>query len=285
MAEHLSSRVIRAGSFRTYFLEGGERGAPPVLLVHDGAWGGDGWTSWSSVAGQLAGRYHVLVPDMLGFGQTDKAIYFDQSRFAFRWAHLESFLDTLDVREPVHVAGASFGGTLALRAAADPAEGGRIRSVASISGTGGPWRVAEEFKKLTDYDGSDDSMERILRLLVDEFPGLADQVARRQENNRRRGHYQAMGAVRSETLGESSPPPEPADPFPETLQASGVPLLFVEGARDTLLETGWSEQLRDAVGRGDIVTLDTRHSPNIDHPQEVAAVLERFFSSLPTSRP
>ncbi len=43
--------------------------APPVLLLH--CWTGN-WTLWEKTIEALSGRYRLIVPDHLGFGQSDK---------------------------------------------------------------------------------------------------------------------------------------------------------------------------------------------------------------------
>lgn len=278
VTDQVCVRSLRVGSFHTEYLEGGDPEAPTVVLIHDGAWGADAWASWSSVAQRLAASFRVIVPDLLGFGATAKAVFFDQSRFAFRWRHVCDLLDLLEVDGPVHAAGASFGGSIVLRAAAEKSAIHRLRSAASISGTGGPYRRGEVFQNLAQFDGTDESMRRIMTYLVDDFEGLEEQIRRRQRNVRQVGHYQSMGAVRMEAFAGEKPA-DPTDPFPETLVSSSIPLLLVEGARDELLEDGWAAQLREEVGRGTVVSMDSRHSPNIDRAAEVSMILEDFFST------
>ncbi|MEJ8277595.1 alpha/beta fold hydrolase [Pseudonocardia spirodelae] len=55
--------------FRLAYDRHGEPGAPPVLLLH--GWPGDR-TDMGAVAGRLAGSHDVVVPDLRGFGHSDK---------------------------------------------------------------------------------------------------------------------------------------------------------------------------------------------------------------------
>jgi haloacetate dehalogenase len=66
-AMKLSSRTIRANGIRQHYLEAGE--GPPVVLLH-----GFPETSyaWRFQIPELAKRYHVIAPDLRGYGETDK---------------------------------------------------------------------------------------------------------------------------------------------------------------------------------------------------------------------
>ncbi len=92
---------------------------PAVLLVHSG-----GLTSrqWRKLAGQLAPRYRVIAPDLIGYGAERWPV---GKPFHFREdvAYLERMLD-----EPAHVVGHSYGGLLAMQLALAAPD--RVRSLA-----------------------------------------------------------------------------------------------------------------------------------------------------------
>ncbi|NEK56603.1 alpha/beta hydrolase [Geodermatophilus sabuli] len=99
---------------RTHVLAAGPPGAPPVVLLH-----GDGATAtaWAGVAGELAGRFHVLAPDQPGNpGRSESSRPFRRTADLTAWlAELLAALDT----GPVHLVGHSAGAHLALRAVLD----------------------------------------------------------------------------------------------------------------------------------------------------------------------
>ena len=67
-------RIIIVGDIRTQFLEAGS-GAHLVLL-HGGEYGASAEITWRYNIGELAKRFHVIAPDMLGWGGTDKIYSF-----------------------------------------------------------------------------------------------------------------------------------------------------------------------------------------------------------------
>jgi pimeloyl-ACP methyl ester carboxylesterase len=141
----------------------------------------------------LAENFYVLAPDMLGFGGTDKAVFLDRSSHAYRTAHLTSFLDTVGVEGPVDVVGNSFGGALALRALVGP-ERMNIKSVVSISGSGGPWRTQTAIDELGRWDGTISDLARVVNLLIDDGDAYDAHLAERMDWASAPGHVRAIRA-------------------------------------------------------------------------------------------
>src|SRR5690606_26578826 len=192
-----TERFIKAGSYRTRVLEAGTRGADTVLLLHDGAWGGSASSSWGELIPLLAETHRVIAPDLIGFGESTKAVVFDQAPVESRIDHVADLLDVLGVREPVHAVGCSFGGALGLRAIVRDRAPFAIRSVTSICGAGGAnARTPLAIQELGTWDGSRHDLARILRYLVDEstplFEAFLDERLRCAQQP---GHYRAVMAA------------------------------------------------------------------------------------------
>jgi len=94
-----------------------DRGAgAPVLLLHGSGPGVSAWTNWKRVIPALSDRFRVIAPDMAGFGYTERRA--DLQYDIKLWVkHLIGILDALGL-EKVSLVGNSFGGSLALAAAA-----------------------------------------------------------------------------------------------------------------------------------------------------------------------
>ena len=96
------------------YLEGGDPTKPLLLLVHGFAGDKD---NWSMIAPYLTRDYHVIAPDLPGFGENERNpdLAYDLQA---QTARLKAFADTLGLQRP-HVAGNSMGGWIALRYAID----------------------------------------------------------------------------------------------------------------------------------------------------------------------
>ena len=267
-------KFVVAGGYATRYLEGGDSSQSTILLLHDGAWGGSSDVTWGHMFEDLAAHHHVLAPDQLGLGGSDKVVFTDRPSHSYRIDHTAAFLAAVGVDEPVHVVGNSFGGTLGLRAL--PTMAIRSRSVTSIAGGGGPWRTPTS-KGLAAWDGTRKSMRDVLRLLIDDFPGFDEQLERRMYWASRPGHYRAVSAVGVPLPTSLSRKSE--DTWPRELSGVDVPVQLIRGRRDELLQADWPYLVAAELSRAEVLELDCKHAPNIDNPKtllpEVLGFLER----------
>jgi pimeloyl-ACP methyl ester carboxylesterase len=87
-------RVVEIGdSFLSYVDEGS--GSPVVLLHGMPSWG----YVWSSVLPLLTNRFRVLIPDLAGFGYSDKRDCFDRS-VSRQSTLIESWMDSIGLSHP-----------------------------------------------------------------------------------------------------------------------------------------------------------------------------------------
>ena len=107
-------KTTRALDLDTNFHEAGS--GRPVILLHGSGPGVSAWTNWRRVIPALAGVFSVISPDMAGFGYTERN---PELRYDIKlWVkHLIGFMDALGL-ETASLVGNSFGGSLALAAAA-----------------------------------------------------------------------------------------------------------------------------------------------------------------------
>ena len=98
---------VQAGFIKTGYLSAGM--GKPVLLLHGGD-AGAGGVRWYPVIGPLSSCFRVVVPDMVGYGESDKP-FASYNRFFFSiW--LKNFLDALDL-DKIYLVGHSVGGAVA----------------------------------------------------------------------------------------------------------------------------------------------------------------------------
>ncbi len=79
-----SHRTVFVGDIKTHFLEAGE--GPELVLLHGGEYGASAEITWKKNIGPLAERFHVIAPDMLGWGGTDKIYNFSDPAGYRIWA-------------------------------------------------------------------------------------------------------------------------------------------------------------------------------------------------------
>lgn len=92
---------------KIYYLEAGDATKPKVILLH--GLGADA-ASWQFNIAALAAKYHVIAPDQVGFGQSDKPLL--KYRVATYVDFLDKFMAQLKI-EKATLVGNSLGGWIA----------------------------------------------------------------------------------------------------------------------------------------------------------------------------
>lgn len=269
-------------NLETHYFTGGPPDAPVVVFLHDGAYGGAADVTWGKILPKAAEKFRVIAPDFLGYGGSAKSIRVDVSPFEFRIRHIFALLDHLGVNQPVHLVGNSFGGSMGLRALSNPVHRDRIATATTINGTGGPWR-SPEMAKLGAFDGTRESLDAIIDLLVDDYDAREEDTVARMHWATRPGHFMTMRAPHME-VPAALKVERPADPYPTNLNDVTQPVLLVQGTKDVLLESDWPSHLEEAIPNAETTRLPYMHSPNITHPDEVWAVIDEFLTRAQGAR-
>lgn len=272
MTPTIERNQLTIDGLETSYLSAGSLSAQPVVLLHDGAWGGSAEGSWGGVIPLLAERYRVVAPDLFGYGDSSKVVQLDVAPYEFRLRQIARLLDALDMEaRPAHLIGSSFGGAMALRAATTPWFAWRMLSAVSIAGTGGPYRTQESLVSLAHFDGSRDDMLRIVRLITGDFPGIDEYVDARLRNASNPGHYRAVAAAGLSTPFRTTP--KTVDTYPESLVGVTMPLALVSGSEDLLVEKGWAHLIAAHAPTCDAYEIHGGHCPNISDPQGTSQLL------------
>ena len=110
----VEQKQVTVGSVQTAYLSAGN-GLPVVCLHGAGA----GAVTWYPSIAALAERFHVIAPDIVGYGESDKPnAAYDRPYFA---AWLRDFLSALGISK-AHIVGLSQGGAIALQFALENPE-------------------------------------------------------------------------------------------------------------------------------------------------------------------
>lgn len=161
-------RLVPVGARELFVTEAGDPAAATVVLLHGGGPGATGMSNFSRNVDVLAERFHVVVPDMPGYGRSSKGV--DRSDpFGDLAYSIRGLLDELGV-ERAHLVGNSYGGAAALRLAMDrPDKVDRL----VLMGPGGIGTTralpTKGLNSLLDYYGGDGPSRDKLETFVREF--------------------------------------------------------------------------------------------------------------------
>lgn len=135
------SRWFFSQRLRLHYLDWGNAGAPPLILLHGGR---DHAHSWDDVARAFRARYHVIAPDLRGHGDSawSASGHYPMASYVYDLAQLIHS----QALAPVSVVAHSLGGNIALRfGGVFPEQVGRL---VAIEGMGpGPRAAADRAAK------------------------------------------------------------------------------------------------------------------------------------------
>ncbi len=281
----IHSRHVAVDGIATHYLEAGDPDAPTVALLHSGEFGGAAEISWEFTIPSLAPHYHVVAPDWLGFGRTDKVYDFADARGRV-YGHMKRFFEVLGIREADFI-GNSMGGSNLARIISDPPPILPVRSAVLCSG-GGFTPLTEERKTLLAYDCSAEAMRDLLHAMLHD-PRWGDDdayVAKRQELALLPGAFECASAPRlkrPEKKPEGDGRAEQGFGVPDNTayERIKVPVLIIAGANDPLREPGYSADLARRIPENEHhVYEQCGHCPNIEHAERFNADVLAFLGRV-----
>ncbi|MDG9780653.1 alpha/beta fold hydrolase [Metapseudomonas otitidis] len=270
----LSSQVVTAGELDFAYYDGGPKLGETIVMVH--GFGADK-DNWLRMARHFSSRYHVVVPDLPGFGESSRPTgSYDVGTQAER---LADFIQALGVGK-VHLVGNSMGGHIvALYAARYP---DRVRSLALFDNAGvtAPHKselfdLLEQGRpnplvvtRVSDYD-------RLMDFVFVDPPVLPAPLKRYLADRAiaNQAHYEAV----FQQLVQRYIPLEPELP---KIQA---PTLLLWGDKDRVLDVSSLGVMKPLIPHASTVVMkDCGHAPMIERPAETARHYQAFLDGLAT---
>jgi pimeloyl-ACP methyl ester carboxylesterase len=275
------SHFVQVGSVRTHYLEAGSehRGKrPTLLLLHSAEFGGCAELSWERNILPLAQTFHVLAPDHLGFGSTDKVFDFE-NQYERRIAHIRDFLVTLDVKS-VYAVGSSMSGGMCLAVAAATQPTWPLAGVVCCSG-GGEAPDNDARRILNSYDGSDAHMRDMVGVLFLDRTWAEDEayIRRRVEISRRPGAWECAAAARFKApFKKSSGGSRAAIDYP----AIQCPVLVFAGRHDKLRHSDYTDEFVPRMKNARLHVFEhAAHLGNVECADEFNRETLSFLESIP----
>jgi abhydrolase domain-containing protein 6 len=272
----LVKKEIQVDDHKIVYLEGGK--GQTILLLHGFGANKDNWTRFAKY---LTGDYHVVIPDISGFGessQIQKANYDTENQLK----RIDRFTEILKL-ERFHLAGNSMGGMFAAAYGAEYPRKVTTLALLAPSGVKSPKisEMAMLIQKGTNplLAGSPEDFDKLIKLCFVKPPFMpsqfkkvlaADAVAHSDFNKK------ILDDMKWDHTGATPSPMETfLDPYLPQIQA---PVLIIWGDTDNILDVGGVAVLEKYLKNYQTVIMkDTGHIPMLENPQETASFYVNYL--------
>lgn len=263
-------KTTDAAGILTSYLEAGS--GDTVLMLHGSGPGVSAQANWQHNIPPLAQHFHVLAPDIVGFGATERP---DSIVYSLRgWTdHIWAFLDALDIKT-VRVVGNSLGGRIALQMAADHPD--RITQMVLMGTPGVGMTPTEGLAALRAYEPSLDAMRDLLRNYFAVNPAMItdELVAIRYEASIADGAFEAYRAMffdpkhSGSALGISE----------SEVRAIATPTLLVHGREDKVVPVQVSFTMLGLLPQADLHVFSAcGHWTQIERADEFSSLVTEYL--------
>ena len=265
----LSYKTIVIGDETWHYLEGGQKDAEVVLLLHGFGGDKDNWTRFSK---SLTGSYRVIAPDLPGFGESAKHPDWDYSLPPQR-SRVNGFVQALGL-EQFHVLGHSMGGHLA--ALYTHKYPGQVLSMALFNNAGINAPDESDMQRALAKGENPlvvDSLEDFDRLLafVSYKKPFVPWPVKGVLAQKAMDHAEFNQFIFESYISDRSSGLEPI------LTDIEKPVLILWGEFDRILNVSSVNVMRPLLPQAEVVIMkDTGHVPMLERPAETAALYLGF---------
>jgi len=261
--------VVTPDGLHIVFLEGGT--GQPLVLLH--GFGADK-DNFTRVARPLTAHYRVIIPDLVGFGESSHPADVDY-RYAAQAARMHAFVQALGLKA-VDLGGNSMGGGIALSYAAQfPQEVNSLWLIDTAGVAGAPSselvRIITAGERNPLLITTESDFPALMNFALSNPPYLPGPVMTVMARERI-----ANQALERQVFQQIS-----TDSLNGVIQGLPTPTLIVWGAEDRVLSVGAVPVLQSLLPRAEAIVMPgVGHAPMIEQPEQAASDYLRFRARI-----
>jgi pimeloyl-ACP methyl ester carboxylesterase len=252
---------------KIYYQEAGDASKPTVILLH--GLGADS-ASWTFNVGALSAKYHVIVPDQIGFGRSEKPLL--KYRVGTYVDFLDKFMQTLRI-EKATLVGNSLGGWIAaLTAIKYP---NRVEKIVLVDAAGlKPGEVDMKLIYSLNYSTREE-IRMLFKLVFYDQTFVNNETFVEQSMEKR---VLAGDGYTINSLIESIKRDE--DFLDGQLSAIKKPALIIWGKQDGLLKLADGERFNKEIAGSELIVFDKcGHAPQVEKASDFNAAVLKFLEA------
>ena len=262
---------VEANGIRTNYLEAGS-GDQHVVLVHGSGPGVTAYANWRGVLPVLGEQFHVVAPDMVGFGYSERPK--DVTYRLDTWAdQTVAVMDALGIGK-AHLVGNSFGGAIALRVTTRHPD--RVDRLVLMGSVGVAFPITEGLDAVWGYDGTLEGMQKIMGYFAyDKSLTTGDLAQARFEGATQPGFQEAFSSMfpapRQRWVDSMVVPEDEIRKLPHRT-------LITHGREDQVIPLSNSYRLSELIDNGDLVVFShCGHWTQIERQDDFNRLARDFF--------
>jgi abhydrolase domain-containing protein 6 len=262
--------AVQVGDHRIVFSEGGKDKAETVVLVHGFSSSAD---AWNRMAAQLTKRYHVIAPDLPGWGASTRL---EAASYGYpaQVERLHQFVQQLGLKH-FHLAGHSMGGCIAATYAARYPEDVITLGLLAPHGVTEP-ELSQLVRDVAKGDNwllvsSMEGFERLMQNLFVKRPFVPRVVLNylAQVTISRSAKTQLIFSE----LQVNNPP------LAEQLGKINAPTFITWGDQDKLIHYSAAEVFRSGIGKAEVLIMkETGHMPVMENVKQCCSAYLAFLT-------
>ncbi|MNY89642.1 2-hydroxymuconate semialdehyde hydrolase [compost metagenome] len=263
-------KSIQCGDIVTNYHDVGT--GEPILLLHGSGPGVSAWANWRLTIQALQDQYHLIAPDLAGFGYSQ----FPENMQFSRENWLKQIIDFLDAigLEKVNVIGNSFGGSMALALAIHHPE--RVNKLVLMGSVGVPFELTAGLDAVWGYTPSFENMQAIMKIFAYNQKLVGDElvqmryIASTKEDTR--AAYERMFPAPRQRWVEAMSHPE-AD-----IRSIQQPTLMVHGRDDQVIPLSTSLTMLNWIENSQLhIYSQCGHWTQIEHAKSFTQLVANFL--------
>ncbi|UVS69416.1 alpha/beta fold hydrolase [Nitrososphaera viennensis] len=263
----MPQRMTKVNGLATRYLDYGSpaKGAKDLVLLHGL---GASLERWLLVAPTLSKYFRVIVPDIVGFGYSDKPTV--EYTMDFFTDFFDKFLQNLGIEKP-HIVGSSFGGHLAAEYAIRnrrKIDKLALASPAGVMRTSTP--ILDQYIMAALYPTYENALKAFRDMAHD--PSIVDEGTV-TDFVRRMNLPNAKYAFMSTLLGMRYSPP-----LRGRLSSVIAPTLVIWGDEDRMIPVQYAKEFREVPNNELVVIKDCGHTPYIEKPKTFNRIVLKFLA-------
>ena len=261
----MDEKFVMINRNKIRYLEDGKSDRNLILLHGLGGYA----ERWSNSMPFLAKKFHLFVPDMIGYGKSDKPTADYTPEYFVKFVF--DFMDSLGIKNTSMI-GTSLGGQVVIECAATQSP--TIKKIVLISPAGIMRKSTPELDAYTmaALYPTKESVKNAYQMMVGKEKQVSEISIERFLNNMSKPN--AKMVFLSTLLGLKNAP----DIF-EKLGKITVPTLLIWGKEDKLIPYEYSQQFVASINKCKFIPMEgCGHSPYVEDPEKLSELVIEFLS-------